>query len=172
MVSLVATPRRPLLPADLGPGRILSYDFYRKMLLQPTLRGRGLTGSPRPSLGIKNADPDSLITGRDEGTREGGRRSALRVNWVLEMVSHQRWIKWGRSVDDEGKRNLISILLLIYLFAEEQNSHSSSLAAQYAISDRLNMLMLALVSKAIVQYPSDVLKLTCARARFFFHCLS
>lgn len=71
MLTLVATPP-PLLPADLGPGRTLSYDFYRKMLLQPTLWGRGLTGSRRPSLGIKNADPDSLITGRDEGSREGG----------------------------------------------------------------------------------------------------
>lgn len=90
MVTLLARPHPPLPPADLGAGPILSNDFQRKMLLQPTLRGRGLTGSPWPSLGIKNADPGSLITGRDEGTREGGGgRSALRVNWVLEMVSRQ-----------------------------------------------------------------------------------
>ena len=66
-------------------------------------------------------------------------------------------------MDAGGKRNSISILLLIYSFAAEQNSHSSSLAAQYVISYRLNMLTLALVRRAIVQYPSDVFKLV-ARA--------
>lgn len=76
-------PPTPPSPADLGPGHILSSDFYRKMLLRPALRGRGLTGSPRPSPGIRTADPGSLITSRDEGTCEGRWRSALRVNWVL-----------------------------------------------------------------------------------------
>lgn len=68
-------------------------------------------------------------------------------------------------MDVGGKHNLISILLLIYSFAAEQNSHSSSLAAQYVISYRLNMLTLALE-----QYPSDVLKLTSARAKLSCFC--
>lgn len=151
------------------------------MLLQPTGRGQGLTGSQWPSLGIKNGDPDSLITGRDEGTTEGGRRSALRVNWVLETVSaastamnkKRKICGWWR------KMKFDPYSLLIYSFAADQNSHSSSLAAQCVIGYRLSML--TLVSIATVQHPSDALKLTCARAKqscfslknsFCFHCLS
>lgn len=69
MATLVPPP--PLFPADLGPGRILSYDFFRKMLLQPTLQGQGLTGSPGPSHKPLTPTPSSQaeMRGPERGDR-------------------------------------------------------------------------------------------------------
>lgn len=85
----------PLLHADPGPGCILSYDFYRKCYYSH-LSGDQIDKVLAVSARDKNRWPRlSLITRRDEGTWERGRKF---IPWVNRVFG------WNHVYDTKKKK--------------------------------------------------------------------